>query len=178
MLTQTRTITGPGEPGYDEALQAFNLAVDQRPAAIARPADAGEVADVIHAARAFGLRVVPQRKGHGAAPPGSLEDTVLLETDALTAIEIDAETRRVRVGAGVMWQDVVPQPQSNSVTAIELVTADGRHRRVDHEHEPDLFWALRGGGGNCGVVTAIEFELYDPENLFRANHPITRRDPS
>ena len=44
--------------------------------------------------------------------------------------------------------------------AIELVTADGRLRRVDHEHDPELFWALRGGGGNFGVVTALEVQLY------------------
>ena len=46
------------------------------------------------------------------------------------------------------------------MTAIELVTADGEFRRVDHENEPDLFWALRGGGGNFGIVTALEVQLY------------------
>jgi FAD/FMN-containing dehydrogenase len=47
----------------------------------------------------------------------------------------------------------------DSVVAAEVVTADGRHRCVDAEHEPDLFWAIRGGGGNFGVVTRIEFRL-------------------
>jgi FAD/FMN-containing dehydrogenase len=47
----------------------------------------------------------------------------------------------------------------DSVLAAEVVTADGRHRRVDAEHEPDLFWAIRGGGGNFGVATRIEFRL-------------------
>src|SRR4051812_42208563 len=56
--------------------------------------------------------------------------------------------------------------QANSVTAIELVTADGDHLRVDGEHDEDLFWALRGGGGNFGVVTAIEFRLYPVEELY------------
>ncbi len=48
---------------------------------------------------------------------------------------------------------------SSSVHAIELVTADGRQLRADREHEPDLFWALRGGGGSFAIVTAIELEL-------------------
>ena len=48
---------------------------------------------------------------------------------------------------------------ANKVTAIELVTADGRHVRTTEHNEPDLFWALRGGGGSFGAVTAIEFEL-------------------
>jgi hypothetical protein len=48
----------------------------------------------------------------------------------------------------------------DSVLAAELVTADGRHRRVDDEHEPELFWAIRGGGGNLGVVTRFLFRLH------------------
>ncbi|GAA0932842.1 FAD-binding oxidoreductase [Nonomuraea longicatena] len=49
----------------------------------------------------------------------------------------------------------------NSVRAIELVTADGEPRRVDAGHEPELFWALRGGGGGFGVVTAVEVGLFE-----------------
>jgi FAD/FMN-containing dehydrogenase len=47
----------------------------------------------------------------------------------------------------------------DSLLAAEVVTADGRHRRVDAEHDPDLFWAVRGGGGNFGVVTRLRFRL-------------------
>ena len=47
------------------------------------------------------------------------------------------------------------------MVAIELVTADGVRRRVDAEHDPELFWALRGGGGDFGVVTALEFRLFE-----------------
>ncbi len=56
--------------------------------------------------------------------------------------------------------------QANSVTAIELVTAEGDLVRADAQHEPDLFWALRGGGGNFGVVTALEFDLYPVEAAY------------
>ena len=48
----------------------------------------------------------------------------------------------------------------NSIVAVELVTADGRIRRISAEREPELFWAVRGGGGNFGVVTAIDFALF------------------
>jgi FAD/FMN-containing dehydrogenase len=47
----------------------------------------------------------------------------------------------------------------DSVLAAEVVTADGQVRTVDAEHEPDLFWAVRGGGGNAGVVTKFQFRL-------------------
>jgi FAD/FMN-containing dehydrogenase len=46
------------------------------------------------------------------------------------------------------------------VTAAEIVTADGLLRRFDDDHDPDLFWAIRGGGGSFGVVTALEFRLF------------------
>ena len=49
---------------------------------------------------------------------------------------------------------------ANSVTAIELVTADGELVRATADEHADLFWALRGGGGNFGVVTALEFRLF------------------
>jgi UDP-N-acetylenolpyruvoylglucosamine reductase len=48
---------------------------------------------------------------------------------------------------------------ANRVRSIELVTAAGRLVRTDRDTEPDLFWALRGGGGSFGIVTAIELEL-------------------
>jgi hypothetical protein len=54
---------------------------------------------------------------------------------------------------------------ANHVTAIDVVTADGEARRVDSGTEPDLFWALRGGGGSFGVVTAVEIELLAIETV-------------
>jgi FAD/FMN-containing dehydrogenase len=48
----------------------------------------------------------------------------------------------------------------DSLLAADVVTADGRLRRVDAEHEPDLFWAIRGGGGNFGVVTRLKFRVH------------------
>jgi FAD/FMN-containing dehydrogenase len=49
----------------------------------------------------------------------------------------------------------------DSLIAAEIVTADGEVRIVDAEHEPDLFWAIRGGGGNFGVATRFRYQLHD-----------------
>ena len=70
------------------------------------------------------------------------------------------------LGGGIGWLSRKHGMQANAVTAIELVTADGELRRVDRDNEPDLFWALRGGGGNFGVVTAIEFSVVECEELY------------
>jgi FAD/FMN-containing dehydrogenase len=63
------------------------------------------------------------------------------------------------LGGGLGWYVRKHGAAANRVTAIELVTADGALVRTDAEHDPELFWALRGGGGGYGVVTAMEFEL-------------------
>jgi UDP-N-acetylenolpyruvoylglucosamine reductase len=191
----------PGDAGYEAARACFNVTVDQRPAAIAEPRNAEEVALIVGYARAEGLRVAPQRTGHNAAPMGPLEDSILLKTNRLDRICIDAPTRRARVGAGARWEDVVPDASelglaclhgstpdvsvvgyslgggmgwyarkhglaANSVTAIEVVTPDGQIRWATPKHDGELFWALRGGGGNFGVVTAIEFELLPLEKVY------------
>lgn len=188
-------VVSPGEPGWDAATQAFNLAFAQEPALVALPENERDVIEIVRYAEASGLQVAPQRTGHNAEPLGEMDDVLLLRTDRLQGVEIDARRRLARVRSGAKWAAVVPQASelglgalhgstpdvsiagyslgggvgwyarklglaTNSVTAIELVTADGELRRVDHEHDPELFWALRGGGGNFGVVTALEFRLY------------------
>jgi FAD/FMN-containing dehydrogenase len=48
----------------------------------------------------------------------------------------------------------------DNLRSIELVTAEGERRSVDAEHEPDLFWGLRGGGGNFGIAASLEYDLH------------------
>ena len=48
----------------------------------------------------------------------------------------------------------------DNVLGMDLVTADGSYVRADQDENPDLFWALRGGGGNFGVVTSIDYQLH------------------
>ena len=48
----------------------------------------------------------------------------------------------------------------DNVTGAQIITADGQIRRISAEQEPELFWAIRGGGGNFGVVTEFEYQLY------------------
>ncbi|MFD2091146.1 FAD-binding oxidoreductase [Blastococcus deserti] len=193
-LTSPDLIT-PDDPRYDQARQAWNLTVDQRPAAVALPRTPRDVAAVVRAAADAGHRVAVQGTGHNAGPLGPLDDVVLLRTTGMTGVVVNPGTRTARVAAGTVWLPVVQAAaeyglaalhgsspdvgvagyslgggtgwyaralglQTNALTAVELVTADGSLVRADARSEPDLFWAVRGGGGNFGAVTALEFRLH------------------
>jgi FAD/FMN-containing dehydrogenase len=75
-----RKVVLPGDAHYDQARQAFNLAVDQRPSAVVYPESAHDVAAVVRWARGSGQRVAAQTTGHNASPLCSLENTILLKT--------------------------------------------------------------------------------------------------
>jgi FAD/FMN-containing dehydrogenase len=70
------------------------------------------------------------------------------------------------LGGGIGWLSRRYGLAANSVTAAEVVTVDGRLAHVDAGHEPDLFWAVRGGGGSVGVVTALEMALFPVRELY------------
>jgi hypothetical protein len=63
------------------------------------------------------------------------------------------------LGGGLSWLGRKYGFACNQVRAIDLVTADGEPRTVDAETEPDLFWAMRGGGGGYAIVTALQVDL-------------------
>lgn len=197
----TFTLVFPTDEGWDTARQAWNLAVDQQPAAVALPESAEQVAEAIRYARDHGLRVVPQSTGHTAAPLGDLSGALLVKTERLRSVVVDPDARVARAGGGALWMDVTraaaphglaalagSSPDvgvagyhlgggiswlarkyglaANNLVAVELVTADGRVVRADADNEPDLFWAVRGGGGSFGVVTALELRLFPVEEVY------------
>src|SRR5690606_10424849 len=81
------------------------------------------------------------------------------------------DTKGVGVGGltlagGIGWKVRKRGLALDNLVAAELVTADGQLTRTTAEENPDLFWAIRGGGGNFGVVTAFEFTAHPTTDLF------------
>ena len=65
------------------------------------------------------------------------------------------------LGGGIGWVMGRHGLALDNLASVELVTADGRVRRASKDENPDLFWAVRGGGGNFGVAASFEFRLHD-----------------
>ncbi len=194
-------IATPSDPDWDEARAAWNLIADQNPEAVALVESAEDIAATVRFAAQHDLRVAGQGTGHGAAPLGPLEGTILIKTERMRGIEVDPSARTARIEAGVLsaelgiaasehrlsalpgsspdvgtvgytlgggmsWLVRAHGFACNHVRAIELVTADGEARTVDGENDPDLFWALRGGGGGYAIVTALQLELLPIADLY------------
>jgi FAD/FMN-containing dehydrogenase len=197
----TGSVFTPDDEGYDEARQAWNLAIYQRPSLVVFAESAADVVAAVRFARSRGLRVAPQGTGHGAEPLEPLEGAMLLRTQRMRQVAIDSAARTAQAEAGALWQDVtVPAGQhglaalagtspnvgvtgytlgggigwlarryglaANSVSAVQIVTPDGRLVRADADHEADLFWAVRGGGGSVGVVTSLDMSLYPVRKVY------------
>ncbi|MCA0251794.1 MAG: FAD-binding oxidoreductase [Actinobacteria bacterium] len=90
--------------------------------------------DVIEAAAPHGLTAL-----HGSSP--------------------DVAVAGYTLGGGLSWYARQHGLAAHHLRAVELVLADGESVRTDAEHDPDLFWAVKGGGGSFGIVTALEFDL-------------------
>ncbi|HTT94026.1 MAG TPA: FAD-binding oxidoreductase [Solirubrobacterales bacterium] len=99
------------------------------------------------------------RVGAGARWQDVVPTASELGLAALHGSTPDVSIAGYTLGGGMGWYARRHGLAADRVRAIELVTADGEVRQVDGAAEPELFWALRGGGGNFGVVTALEFEL-------------------
>lgn len=201
----------PEHGRYDEARRAWNLSIDQGPAAIALPESAEDVRSAVALAAEYGLQVAGQGTGHNAGPLGDLSDTLLVRTERMRGVHIGPKRRLARVEAGVLWLEVVEAAaqhglaalagsspdvgvvgytlgggvsflgrryglSANRVHAVEAVLSDGRMVRADRDTEPDLFWAMRGGGGSFGIVTALELELLPITQVYAGHlwYPIER----
>ena len=182
------------DPGYDALVQAWNLSVPMRPAAVVEPTCTDDVVRTVRFAAQHGLTVGVQATGHGAV--SSLAGHVLVATRRLDEVVVHPEQRWARVGAGVKWAALVAAAApyglagvsgsstdvgivgyttgggvgplarthgiaSDKVRAIEVVTGDGEFRRVTPDEHPDLFFALRGGKGAGGIITALEIDLVE-----------------
>jgi FAD/FMN-containing dehydrogenase len=197
-LDQLRRACGevitPDDATYDERRALWNPIHDRRPAVIARPSTADEVATAVRFAREHDLEITVRSGGHSAAGLAGANGGLLVDMSAMRGVEADQQTRSARANGGALLGELDVAAQAHglvcptgvvghtgvagltlgggvgrlqrnfgltidNLTAVELVTADGRLVRATETDEPELFWGLRGAGWNFGIATAFEFRL-------------------
>jgi FAD/FMN-containing dehydrogenase len=190
----------PDSPDYENARTIFLGGFDQRPALIARPANAADVAAVVRFTRETGVPLAIRGGGHSSAGHSTVDGGIVLDVREMSSLDIDAQGRTAWADAGLTAAEYTTQVGAHglatgfgdtgsvgisgitlgggigfltrkygltidSLLAAEIVTADGEVLHVDSASHPDLFWAIRGGGGNFGVVTRFCYQLHPVKDI-------------
>jgi FAD/FMN-containing dehydrogenase len=162
----------PGNPGWDDAVLVWNAMAARVPALVVQPAPTRDIAGTSIANGGLTLdmsrmRYVTVDSGAELAHVGS--GCLLKDVDRATREHGLATVLGFVSGVGVAgltlgggfgylarrfgWA-------VDNLEEVEMVTADGQIRTANRDENADLFWGVRGGGGNFGVVTRFTFHLY------------------
>ncbi len=140
--------------------------------------DGGVVVDM----SGFRAMTMAADKSHARLGGGMLCGAVEIETARAGVATVLGQCPSVGVGGFLLGGGVGPLMSKyglgcDNVVAAELVLADGRLVKASAQENPDLYWAIRGGGGNFGIVTAFEVALHPVAQVFAGNITLESTDP-
>ena len=182
--------------GYEDARRIWNGRFDRRPAAIARCTGAADAKAAVDLARESGLLVSVRSGGHDYAGNSVCDGGLMIDLSQMTAVDVDAAARTMRVQPGARWAAIDRQTQQfglattggtvssvgvagytlgggtghlsrkyglalDNLLSADVLTAAGDLVQASDAEHADLFWGLRGGSGNFGIVTSLEFRLHE-----------------
>src|SRR5678815_1335885 len=174
------TVIRRGDPNYDQARRVWNGMIDRSPAMIVQCATTADVVGAVNLAREHGLvldlspmravTVDPARRiasAQGGALWKDLDEATHRHGLATTGGLISSTgIGGLTLGGGLGWLMRSYGLACDNLVAVEIVTADGTVRRASATENAELFWGVRGGGGNFGVVTTFEYRLHPVSNMY------------
>jgi FAD/FMN-containing dehydrogenase len=178
----------PEEAGYAEASKAWNLNADQRPAVVVMAQSASDVVLAVRYAHDAGVGTrcnggllvnTSRMRGVSVNPfsriarveAGAQWKDVIPAAQAHGLAGLAGSASHVGVvgytmGGGFGWLGRRYGLNASSVTGAEVVSAKGELLSLSDTRNADLFWGLKGGGGNFGIVTSLEFRLYPLQTVY------------
>ena len=119
---------------------------------------------MIDLSRMTGVRVDPAARtvrAQGGTKWGAFDhETQAFGLAAPGGTDVDTGIAGLTLGGGIGWLSGGHGLSCDNLVSADVVTADGRSLSANADENPDLFWGLRGGGGNFGVVTSLEYRLH------------------
>jgi FAD/FMN-containing dehydrogenase len=156
-------VLAPGDDEYDVARGCFNALIDRNPAAITRCLGTDDVAAAFGYARANGLEVAVRGGGHNPAGHCVLDDGLVIDLSRMRGV--DTGVCGLALGGGIGYLTAQHGLTCDNLVGAEVVTPNGDVIRADAAQNPDLLWGLRGGGGNFGVATRLDFLVHPLERV-------------
>ncbi|GAB1520588.1 hypothetical protein RhiTH_003667 [Rhizoctonia solani] len=170
VLSSNALVNLPGDPEYTNKRWARNA--EKTAAIVAYPATAQDVAQIITFAQGKSPYETQSKldlavKGGGHAPSGasSSEGGLVIDLNPkMNNVRVDPEAKLAYVQGGALWADVDNATFPHGLASVSGVvshTGVGKILTASDSENPDLFWAVRGGGGNFGVVTEFVLKLHE-----------------
>src|SRR5262245_11449548 len=179
----------PGDDGYEGARNIYNGMIDRRPALIVRCAGVADVITSVNFARDYNLLVSVRGVGHNVAGTAVCDGGLMIDLSRMQSVRVDPVHHTARAEGGVTWGTFDHETQAfdlattggiagptlggghgflmrsyglacDNLLAVDLVTADGRLLTASASEYADLFWGVRGGGGNFGIAMSFEYQLH------------------
>jgi len=150
-----------GNEAYEKARKVLNPSIDKFPAFVVQPSGVSDIQNAVTFARERGLLVAVKCGGHSFSGKSTCDGGMQIDLSHVRGVRVDPKSRTASVDGGGFGRVGRRFGLAlDNVKSVDIVNADGQLRHASAEENPDLYWAVRGGGGNFGIVTSFEFALH------------------
>ncbi len=164
----------PGDKDYDEARKVYNGMIHKKPRLVTRCADVADVIRSVNFGRENDLLVAIRGGGHNAGGLGICDDGLVIDLASIKYTRLATPSGFISttgvggltLGGGIGHLTRKCGLTIDNLLSADVVLANGKFVKTNADENSDLFWALRGGGGNFGVVTSFTFKLHPVDVLY------------